>query len=457
MGIQKNIPRRAFRNLKWRAFFAAERGGVLIFMALAMVALLAAVGGAVDISRAYTVKARLAHAVDAAGLAVGSTLQATDAEMQQVLESFFSANYPADALGTPATPTMVIDGDTITVTASAEIDSTFMRIIGHDSISVSASAEIVRDLDGLEVALVLDNTGSMAGSKIESLREASLDLVQILFGDIPVHEKLKIGVIPYVVAVNAGDVAPTLITGPDQATYDPDEDEMWMGCLRARTYPDDTLDTEMAVGGTWTRFWWESASDNDWPSVSFSRGPNLTCPTPITPLTNVRATVDSALNAMAAAPGRGGTLSNLGMIWGWRVLSPEVPFTEGLPYNDPDNIKVAVLMTDGVNQIVRRRGSPFLSDYTAYGRVDDGVLGTTDRFVARDIVNERLAEICTNMKNAGIVVYTITFQLNDADTQAIYRTCASDPAKYFDSPNSQSLNATFQAIGHELSNLRLSQ
>ena len=36
-------------------------------------------------------------------------------------------------------------------------------------------------------------------------------------------------------------------------------------------------------------------------------------------------------------------------MWGWRVLSPEPPFTEGRDYTDPENTKYLVLMTDGEN------------------------------------------------------------------------------------------------------------
>ncbi|MCH8808227.1 MAG: hypothetical protein IH993_00110 [Proteobacteria bacterium] len=61
------------------------------------------------------------------------------------------------------------------------------------------------------------------------------------------------------------------------------------------------------------------------------------------------------------------------------------------------------------------------------------------------------------MKAQGIVVYTITFALNDETAQQIYEDCASDPSKYYNSPNSADLQDAFQEIGGELRNLRLSR
>ena len=46
---------------------------------------------------------------------------------------------------------------------------------------------------------------------------------------------------------------------------------------------------------------------------------------------------------------KGGTNIMEGVMWGWRVLSPEPPFTEGKAYDDPENDKFLIVMTDGEN------------------------------------------------------------------------------------------------------------
>ena len=154
---------------------------------------------------------------------------------------------------------------------------------------------------------------------------------------------------------------------------------------------------------------------------------------------------------------RGGTFSNLGMIWGWRVLSPDAPFSEGLPYQTPGYDKVAILMTDGVNGYFKPSGSAFSADYAGYGRLHDGLLGTTSKSAATTIMNNRLSEVCENMKSEGIIIYTVTFQLNNSNTKQIYEDCASDPDKYFDSGNGSALNGAFKDIAEQLINLRVSK
>ena len=69
----------------------------------------------------------------------------------------------------------------------------------------------------------------------------------------------------------------------------------------------------------------------------------------------------------------------------------------------------------------------------------------------------RFAQVCENIKQLNIVVYTITFDLDDVETQELFRQCATDPEKYFNSPDGDTLRASFQAIGAELSNLRIAQ
>ena len=88
-----------------------ERGSVTIVVAFAVVMLVIALGSGVDMWRAWAVKARLQAAVDAAALAIGSTDQTkfTKAQLDDRVQKFFTADYPAISLGTPATPVLSYD------------------------------------------------------------------------------------------------------------------------------------------------------------------------------------------------------------------------------------------------------------------------------------------------------------------------------------------------------------
>ena len=107
--------------------FLRDRQGVAaVFFVLALVPISAAAGAAIDISRAYLVKHRLGTAIDAAGLAVGASSGKSEAELTQILNDYFKANYPAEELGVPATPVMVIEDSVIKISAKASVDTTLM-------------------------------------------------------------------------------------------------------------------------------------------------------------------------------------------------------------------------------------------------------------------------------------------------------------------------------------------
>ena len=92
----KNLPERFMRD-----FRSCERGAVAIIVALAIIPFMVAAGLAVDLSRAYLTKARLSHALDAAGLAVGSmrTTSSDSVYLDSQFNVFFTANYPDEAEG----------------------------------------------------------------------------------------------------------------------------------------------------------------------------------------------------------------------------------------------------------------------------------------------------------------------------------------------------------------------
>jgi Flp pilus assembly protein TadG len=459
-----------------RSLWSDHRGNVAVYWTLAAVPVILGVGVAIDVSRAYFVRERLYFALDAAGLAVGSS-EGTQAEMEAVMQAYFDANYPAQALGVPATPILsMVETNgitTITVSGEAEVGTTFTRVIGIDEITVGSSIEVIQETEGLELALVLDVTGSMQGTKIAALRNASLDLIGVLFGDDTEKEFLKVAIVPYSAAVNVGSIAPSLVPS-EAANYDPSDEEAWKGCVLARSYPHDSRDSSEADGGPWRRFEYPQGYDNNWPPTDNSestgnerRSPNLACPNAIVPLTNQRAPLENTINALISWH-RGGTFSNVGMVWGWRVISPDAPFTEALPYGTPKYDKVVVLMTDGVNGYytvgsgdytgeLEPDQDPYISDYAAYQRVDDGELGTTSKNTTRTVMNNRLEEVCDEMAALDIIIYTVTFQLSDTNTLGIYERCAANGGRHFDSPTPDDLREDFREIADELKNLRISR
>ena len=262
--------------------------------------------------------------------------------------------------------------------------------------------------------------------------------------------------------------------------------EDWDGCVEARAIPMDIDDTAPSAGNPATLFvpyFAPDEPDNDWgyandymdDEVSGSDqdrminidkydngrvedryGPNMKCTTtPITALTSSQSTLERAIDDMGA---NGNTNIPQGVGWGIRVISPGEPFTEGTAWDDREIIKAMVILTDGQN-VMTGRSTDMRSDYTAYGYSTHGRLGTTSSSSSTlaNRLDDRLEAACDEAKDLGIRVYTITFQLNDRDTQDMMRDCASHPSLYFNSPSGNELRDAFEMIAGDLTNLRLSR
>jgi Flp pilus assembly protein TadG len=187
-------------------------------------------------------------------------------------------------------------------------------------------------------------------------------------------------------------------------------------------------------------------------------GPNSGCPDEILPLTASRDRVLAKVRSLAHW-NAGGTISSEGLAWGWRVLSPGPPFTEGRPYGR-DNRKVIVLMTDGMNALVEDnyRMSAHKSDYTAYGYLRRGQFPASERFdEATAMLDSRMREVCQNIQRHEIEVYTIIFNERDANARQLVRGCASSDAHFFVADNVGELRGAFRQIAGQLSRLRLTK
>jgi hypothetical protein len=187
-----------------------------------------------------------------------------------------------------------------------------------------------------------------------------------------------------------------------------------------------------------------------------SGGPNFMCTSePLLPLSTNKTTIKNAINAMVAG---GATSVSEGAAWGWRALSPGAPFTDGRPYSTNNNTKVLILMTDGQNTYYPN--SKFLKSwYEIYGYVERNHLGTTSTSSSTltQIMDQRTLQVCNNVKAAGIIIYTVAFQIpgDQAGALDLLNSCASDKDKYFAPGTEAELLAAFNAIGRDISELRL--
>ncbi|MBX2856078.1 MAG: hypothetical protein KTR21_13890, partial [Rhodobacteraceae bacterium] len=216
-----------------------------------------------------------------------------------------------------------------------------------------------------------------------------------------------------------------------------------------------------------------------------SRGPNMSCPPPITPLTDNATTLETARTKVQAD---GGTMSNMGMVWAWRVLSDGAPFSQAKPAGDAH--KIAVLMSDGNSEWSWASGAgsdnaAVRTMYSSYGYLmplgdaarsqydGDPAAQTQGQFMGSDgagttFLDEKLRRVCASMKQQNIEIYTILFDQTGGSisdrTQDAYRECASSGNDFMYNPNAshffqvftgEELVSAYKAIGESLNTVRL--
>jgi Flp pilus assembly protein TadG len=190
-----------------RAFRRSNRGNVAMMFALALVPLMIGAGVGLDYARAMLVRQQMSEALDAAALAVGSSTGLDHDSAQTLAQKFFSANYTVDptAFGTP---TITIPATGYTSTGSVVINATdpmptvLVKLVGITSLPVTVSSTVVWGQSKLWVALVLDNSGSMAqgdsnGSKMDALQNASHQLLTIMQNASSNPGDVKVSITPF--------------------------------------------------------------------------------------------------------------------------------------------------------------------------------------------------------------------------------------------------------------------
>ncbi len=502
---------------------ADERGAVLIKVTIALLPLLTVVGIALDVSRITLARQKLADAVDAAGVAVGRHPELSPDDATTLAQSFVKAFYPSKLYGDLLGVTTVTTSKQVDVTGKARVPTVLLQILGYSSVDITVSSMVLRQLRKIEVVMALDNSGSMAGTRMTALKSSANTLVSALFGSETTSSFVKIGLVPFTAAVNVG---PGNIGAEwlDSARLSPIHAEDidiptgktlfdlfkgllnvgWGGCVRARVgsggydltdeppdpavgetlfvpyfapdepgtgngpqgpgdgYQNDYLDDTSIPGDAvakqrnWSHYLGVSV-----PSLFYNPplGPNYNCPaSPILPLTNVKGTIASAIDSMVAG---GNTVVPEGLAWGWRVLSPGLPFAEGAPYSDKDTLRFLILLTDGQNNVGGGGNYHNASLFSAFGYAASGHLGSNDGSQSRQVLDAKTATLCANVKARGIYVYTIALQVTDGATRAMLASCASSECPgeqcYYESPTASALDSVFTNIALGINQLRVAR
>jgi hypothetical protein len=187
-------------------------------------------------------------------------------------------------------------------------------------------------------------------------------------------------------------------------------------------------------------------------SVSGGGGPDSNCTTAkILPLTQAKSQVTTAIDSMVA---NGYTNILQGTMWGWRVLSPGAPFTEGRSYTVSDNRKYLIIMSDGENTY-QSRTNHNRSMYGGFGYKAKGRIGTTGSMTWE--MDAKTMSACANAKAEGVQIYTIAFRdaVTNASARMVLNSCASDSSRALTAADGAALTKAFEEIGRQISQLRV--
>lgn len=464
------------------SFLRNTAGNTAIIFSLSAIPIMLGAGAAVDMVRADKTRTVLQAAADAAAIA-GATSGKTKAEdLEKIVKQFLEVNGAQDALSSVKKIKQNLDKSkrTFEVKIDGKLQTSFMFLAGITELDIGAKAEVNIGGNGLEVVLALDNTESMNyEGRLPALKTAAKSLVDsVLDAGSGSGAYVKIGVVPFSNYVNVGlsnrgkswiDVAADSTETkkacwneyPDATksncrneTYTGYNDGVpqsyttevcdwvwgnpvekcgdytytynWNGCVGSRNSPMDTK-----IGGLGNKY--TGIIKDYW-------GNGVSCAKEITPLTDDKAVLNTAIDAMV---GVGNTYIAPGVLWGWNMLDPAEPITGGKTktwMKDNGGTKALVLMTDGANTL-----SPLNVDYV---RHDGGDVAVS---------NNNTAEACKNAKKDGVVVYTVAFMVTDATAKSMLTSCASDAGKAFTADDATALNTAFRDIANSLMATRLTK
>lgn len=386
------------------------RAAALPMMAVALIPILLAIGGGIDMARAYMVKAKLQEAVDSAALAGRRAMVKEDISTAKAdVDAFLAFNFPAGTYQTTPIQTTLTKPEvgTVRVEASTEMPTTIMAIFGYRTIPIRVYGEAKQNFDNIDIMLVLDTTGSMLdplGSrrKIDALKDAVKTLYdQLADAQAQLQQqglRLRFGIVPYAATVNVGKLLWAKDRNYVQTTNVPywhwkrttkfliftewnfgrqtynlynyangstlgningagsNSGARWAGCIEERQTSNSITATDGRSGPPSEALDLDidripdGSDETKWKPYVFdplNGSPNEYCPSEATPMEEMSKSRISALVDQLVA--QGSTYHDIGMIWGTRMLSSGGVFGSDNPteWRQRSVQKYIIFMTDG--------------------------------------------------------------------------------------------------------------
>jgi len=417
-----------------------RRGNVAIIFALSLLPIIGLIGAGIDYGHAISVRVALQAALDSSALMLSKkATSVTSGQLQTLAQNYVTALFNrSEATNVSVTATYTTTGGSqVIVSGSADVATNFMQVMGFHSLNVTGQATAKWGFTRLRVALVLDNTGSMAQSgKIDALKTATNNLLTQLQGDVQQAGDVYVSIIPFVKDVNLGasnysaswidwtswDASnQTCIVHGHNVTCSPNNHNTWNGCVV------DRGNTNGPASGNYDTNVVAPTTSNT--ATLFAAEQYSSCPQAAIGLSYDWSSMTTLVNNMTP---NGNTNQAIGLALGWMSLAGGGPFT--VPAMDPNYIyqQVIILLTDGLN--------------------------TQDRwYTSQSSIDARQTMTCNNIKAAGIVLYTVEVSTDGTPVSPLLQNCASDSSKFFYLTSSSQIVSTFSSIGTDLSQLYIAR
>jgi Flp pilus assembly protein TadG len=475
--LAANVRRRA--NLK--AFGADTRGSVAIIFGLTILVLFAMIGMAVDYARFVNARTQTIEATDAAVLAGARALQSNGGDQTaavKVAETYYqqaTKNRMKLVANSDTIDFAVTDNGTAMITkGNAQIATPFMNVaflgstkaqslpLLHSNGSDYSKAVLAVGGNGqnnLEISMMLDISGSMGtGTKMQDMKDAANSLVDIVVWADQSQYTSRVAIVPF-----SAEVLPTsslfkYATGQATGSASPSTqtESVTTGSGKNQKTTNYTYKPTTCVAERGGQDYSDTAPSNGHyvlREYTTNGSCGISSKGVVQPMTSDKTALHSLINSLVDG---GNTAGHVGTAWAAYMLSPK--WAPGLPtasqptaYGTAKVNKIAVLMTDG-----------------AYNQEHDSKGVATGQNGAGASVNsissaEQAKQVCTSMKNNGIEVYTVGFNLdgNSASDEALaidtLSKCATDANHFYNSSTGDALKSAFQNIALKISTLYLSQ
>lgn len=400
--------------------FAADRSGnVAMMFGLAVVPALLFAGAAIDYARGITEKERVQQALDATALAMAREPRTvTLPELQTRANAYFAASFSSVGGVENPTVTLAQNGPVLRLEATSRLPTAVMALAGYDYIPVRAVSEARNERKKLEIALVLDNTGSMGQlGKMPALKAAVNDLITKLQAKVVESDDVKMSIVPFNTEVrvsptnfNAGWLRWDVTLENNAFGFfgrQPPTQAGWQGCISDRDQPYD--------------------ASSEAPTDHFRRYVASKCHysglAEMMSLTTNLEAVRARANSMNPT---GNTNVTIGLSTGLATLRSDSPF--GATSSNASNVqKFLILLTDGDNTMNRWSNNS--------GQID-----------------ARLAAACTQARSGNVTIFTIRVIAGNA---TLLRNCATTPAMYYDVNDASQLQPAFQKILETIDGIRI--